>query len=149
MQLRLLALSFIVVMSLSCRDSPTRPDPVAGPPPPLTIAELAAQLRGDPFLRRLAAQAGDSSIVEQLDRAFVAIADQVGVGVPERAIGSSRVLLLQLSEAAAGDSSPTKSPSEQDILNGVLELAVEAAGSLLQTGPSSAPTPVPPPPTDR
>ena len=147
MPLRSLALSFLVIASLSCRDDPTRPDVRAGPPPPPTIAELAARLRGDPFLGTLAREVGDSSIATQLDRALRAIADQVDVAVSERAVASSRLMLLQLA-AAPTDSQSMTAVTEHDILNGVLELAVDGVDALLHA-PSTGSTPAPPPPANR
>ena len=149
MPLRSLALSFLVIASLSCRDDPTRPDVRAGPPPPPTIAELAARLRGDPFLGTLAREVGDSSIAAQLDRALRAIADQVDVAVSERAVASSRLMLLQLAPAAPTDPQSAAVVTEHDILNGVLELAVDGVDALLQSGAPSAAVPAVPPFTDR
>lgn len=135
-----LALIATVVAAMGCRDDVTAPAPADVPPPVISFQELANRLLADPLIRRIAEQLHRPDVAAYMDATLIGLRDRSGVaaGTAPLSAGSLTMSRSAASSTAAGDS--TAVPTEEQILDAVLDLAVQTVALLQQASASPGQT---------
>lgn len=136
----LVALVPTMVAATGCRDDVTAPAPAEVPPPVISFQELANRLLADPLLRRIAEQLHRPDVAAYVDAVLIGLRDPSGVtaGAAPLSAGSLTMSRSAASSTAPGDS--TAVPTEEQILDAVLDLAVQTVALLQQASAASRQT---------
>jgi hypothetical protein len=126
-----------ILMVAACRDQLTNPPQADTTAPVITFGELANRLLADPLLRRIAERVNRPDVAAHVDAVLAGIRDRTAVSTDAGALAFAGFALASSVGDSAAVSDSTTVPTEDDILQGVLNLALETVS--LMANASQAP----------